>query len=99
MPASNSVKNIIAHGVPPKSFFEHISPGKRVRLKDNVYRNIKDREWIFNRIEGNEVHLLHESKAYGLIVKIEDIDWDDSSNIKMNVDEEARKNYAQKRKS
>lgn len=95
MPINNSVKNTI----PPKSFFENIFPGKRLRLKNEVYRNIKDREWIFNRIEGDEIHLLHESKAYGLIVKIEDIDWDDSSDLKTNIKEEAKKNYAQERES
>lgn len=78
---------------------KHISPGKRLRLKKDVYKNIKDREWIFNRIEGNEVHLLHESKAYGLIVKIDDIDWYDSSNVKIKSKEEEKKNYAQERKS
>lgn len=99
MSINNSVKNTITHRVPPKSFFENIFPGKRLRLKNDVYRNIKDRVWIFNRIEGNEIHLLHESKAYGLIVKIEDIDWDNSSDLRTITKEEVKKNYAQERES
>jgi hypothetical protein len=26
-------------------------------------------------MEANQIHLLHESRAYGLIVRMEDIDW------------------------
>lgn len=99
MGASNIPSNIINSRIPPKSFLEHFTPGSRLRLKDNVHKHIKDREWILNKIEGNEVHLLHESKLYGLIVKIEDINWDDSSALNMRNKEEVKKNYAQERKS
>jgi len=62
-----------------KRVLSHISPGKRIRLRDNAYRQIKDREWILNKIDSDGVHLLHESRAYGLIVRMEDIDWSEFS--------------------
>lgn len=52
-----------------------IPPGKRLRLRNDVYRQIKQREWVLKKIDHEGVHLLHESRAYGLIVKMEDIDW------------------------
>jgi len=36
---------------------------------------LKDREWIFSKIEGDWIFLTHESGAYGVAVKVEDIDW------------------------
>jgi|YelNatPaOPRAMG01_1025707.scaffolds.fasta_scaffold348784_1 hypothetical protein len=93
MTIDTSERNLLNNPrMPPKSILEHFSPGTRIRLRKDVYRYIKDREWILNRIEGNEVHLLHESRLYGLIVKMEDIDWDYQSIIK------GEKNYAQERK-
>jgi len=53
-----------------------LSPGERLRLRDNVLRHLYPREWIFNRLEnGDTILLMHESGGFGWIVKIDHIDW------------------------
>lgn len=52
-----------------------ISSGKLLKLKDGLYRQLKEREWIFNRTENNLVFLLHKEGVYGVVVRNEDIDW------------------------
>ncbi len=49
--------------------------GMRVRLREGVYHRVQEREWLFDRIDHEGVHLLSKCGAYGLIVRIEDIDW------------------------
>jgi hypothetical protein len=61
----------------PKSVLNRVGPGTRLRLRVDVYKRLKDREWVFNKMESGQIHLLHESRAYGLIVKPDDIDWSD----------------------
>jgi len=73
----NAAKNLTHSHIPARWVLNHITPGKRLRLRDDVYRQIKEREWILNKINSDGVHLLHESRAYGLIVRMEDIDWSD----------------------
>ena len=51
--------------------------GKLVRLREGKHKQLRDREWILNRTEQNSIFLLHKSRAYGLVVGIEDIDWDE----------------------
>ena len=51
--------------------------GKLVRLREGKHKQLRDREWILNRTEQNSIFLVHKSGAYGLIVGIEDIDWDE----------------------
>ena len=58
-----------------KAILSRIVSGQRLRLREGAYRYIKEREWIFNRVEGNKVYLLHDSRAYGIVVEIDDIDW------------------------
>lgn len=77
MASMNAAKNVTHSYIPARWMLNHITPGKRLRLRDNVYRQVKEREWILNKIDSDGVHLLHESRAYGLIVKMEDIDWSD----------------------
>jgi hypothetical protein len=77
MPNMNAGKNLTQSHILARRVLSHISPGKRVRLRDDTYRQIKDREWILNKIDSDGIHLLHESRAYGLIVRMEDIDWSD----------------------
>jgi hypothetical protein len=60
---------------PPKSFLRSLSKNKRLKLRVGVYRQLKEREWLFRRIENGIVFLVHHSGVYGLGVKIEDIDW------------------------
>lgn len=62
----------------PKSRLNSIPSGRRLRLREGLYKQLKEREWIFNRMENNIVFLIHESGAYGLVVGIEDIDWNES---------------------
>ena len=59
----------------PKSVLSRVIPGRRLRLREDAYKPLKEREWIFNKMEGEQIHLLHESMAYGLIVRMDDIDW------------------------
>jgi len=49
--------------------------GKPLRLREGVYRQLRDREWVFNRAEKEMIFLIHTSGAYGVVVKSEDIDW------------------------
>ncbi len=52
-----------------------ISRNTRLNLKENVYRYVNKREWLFNRIENDMVYLLDESDLFGMAVKVENIDW------------------------
>ena len=52
-----------------------VSSGELLKLKDGLYRQLKEREWIFNRTESNLVFLIHKEGVYGVVVRNEDIDW------------------------
>ena len=54
-----------------------VSSGKLLRLKDGLYRQLKEREWIYNRTENNLIFLIHKDGAYGVVVRDEDIDWNE----------------------
>jgi len=56
-----------------------VSSGKVLKLKKGLYSQLKDREWIFNRMENNLIFLIHRNGAYGVVVGIEDIDWNQLS--------------------
>ncbi len=58
-----------------KSVLSSLARNKRLKLQKNVCRHLKEREWNFNRLEGNTIFLMHETGAYGFGVRIEDIDW------------------------
>ena len=60
-----------------KSRLNSVSSGKLLKLKDGLYRQLKEREWIFNRTEDNLVFLIHKEGAYGVVVRNEDIDWNE----------------------
>jgi len=51
--------------------------GKLVRLREGKHKQLRDREWILNRTDQKSIFLVHKSGAYGLVVGIEDIDWDE----------------------
>ncbi len=53
----------------------YVAPGTRLRLRGEVCRQVKDREWIFNEVKDHMVFLIDESGTYGIAVGIEDIDW------------------------
>jgi hypothetical protein len=58
-----------------KARINSVSSGKVLNLKEGLYRQLKEREWIFNRTENNLIFLIHEDGAYGVVVRIEDIEW------------------------
>ena len=58
-----------------RSRLSSVSSGKVLKLKEGLYRQLKEREWIFNRTEDNLVFLIHKEGAYGVVVRNEDIDW------------------------
>jgi hypothetical protein len=60
-----------------KSRLNSVSSGKSLKLKDGLYRQLKEREWIFNRTENNLIFLIHKDGAYGVVVRIEDIEWNE----------------------
>jgi hypothetical protein len=60
-----------------KSRLNSVSSGKLLKLKDSLYRQLKEREWIFNRTENNLIFLIHKDGAYGVVVRNEDIDWNE----------------------
>jgi hypothetical protein len=65
-----------------KSHLSLIPSGKPLKLREGVYKQLKEREWMFNRAEKDIVFLTHKSGAYGVAVRNEDIDWDELRNFK-----------------
>ena len=60
-----------------RSRLSSVSSGKVLKLKEGLYRQLKEREWIFNRTEDNLIFLIHKNGAYGVVVRMEDIDWNE----------------------
>lgn len=60
-----------------RSILNHIPQGVHLRLRENAYKQLKERKWIFSRTENNLIFLIHESAVYGLVVGIQDIDWNE----------------------
>jgi hypothetical protein len=58
-----------------KGRLDSVSAGKLLKLRDGSYKQLKEREWIFNRTEDNWVFLVYKEGAYGVVVRIEDIEW------------------------
>ena len=58
-----------------KARINSVSSGKVLRLKEGLYRQLKEREWIFNRTENDLIFLIHKEGAYGVVVRNEDIEW------------------------
>jgi hypothetical protein len=50
---------------------------KSLKLREGVYKQLSDREWIFNRAEKEMIFLIHKSGAFGVVVKVDDIDWNE----------------------
>ena len=61
----------------PKSKLNSTLSGKLLRLRENLYKQLHEREWIFNRMENNLIFLIHKNGAYGVVVRVEDIDWNE----------------------
>jgi hypothetical protein len=62
---------------PSKSKSNSIPSGQSLKLREGVYKQLKDREWIFNRAENEIIFLIHKTGAYGVVVRMEDIDWNE----------------------
>ena len=62
-----------------QSKMNSVFPGEYLRLREGVYKQLQQREWIFNRMENNLIFLIHKDGAYGVVVRIEDIDWNQLS--------------------
>ncbi len=59
-----------------KKIVNAVVPGERLKLRDDVYRTIRPREWIFKRMEPDDrLLLVNETGIFGWDVKIDDIDW------------------------
>jgi hypothetical protein len=65
----------MANGRLKNSVYKSIPRGMPLRLREGVFRQLDDRDWLFNKLENETVFLIHESRAYGIAVKISDIDW------------------------
>ncbi|PIV21006.1 MAG: hypothetical protein COZ69_11795 [Deltaproteobacteria bacterium CG_4_8_14_3_um_filter_45_9] len=61
----------------PNSKVNSIPSGKLLRIREGLYKQLREREWIFNRMENNLIFLIHKNGAYGVVVKMEDIDWNE----------------------
>jgi hypothetical protein len=61
-----------------KARLKSLSSGKLLKLKDGLYRQLQEREWIFNRTENNWLFLIHKEGAYGVVVRMGDIDWNET---------------------
>ena len=60
-----------------KSILKSITPGERLRLRDDALGHVQPRQWIFKRIESNDtILLMDESGGFGWSVKIDSIDWE-----------------------
>ena len=60
-----------------KARINSVSSGQHLRLRDGLYRQLKEREWIYNRTENNLIFLIHKDGTYGVVVRDEDIDWNE----------------------
>ena len=56
-----------------------IPSGKPLKLREGVYNQLKEREWIFSRAEEGIIFLVSKSGAHGVAVKPGDIDWNEGS--------------------
>jgi len=59
----------------PNKRLRSILPGRPLKIREGLYSQLRDREWIFNRTENNLIFLIHKNGAFGVVVGIEDIDW------------------------
>jgi hypothetical protein len=67
MPNLDEIKKLRNLPLVERMVLNYLTSGTRLRLREDVYRHLKEREWIFNKIR--------ETGDYGVVVGIEDIDW------------------------
>ncbi len=60
-----------------KLLLKFLTPGDRLKLRNDVFRHVQSREWIFDRAEEEDrILLLHETGRFGWSIKTADIDWE-----------------------
>ena len=71
------MKRLHEHGR-KNSMLKSIIPGEHLRLREGALGHIQPRQWIFDRIEGNDtILLMDESGEFGWSVRIDSIDWEE----------------------
>ena len=75
MPDLNELKKSEDPPLAERLVLHYIAPGSRLRLRGDVCQQVKDREWIFNKVKDQTIFLIHETGTYGIAVGVEDIDW------------------------
>ena len=63
----------------PNKRLSSILSGRPLKIREGLYKQLRDREWICNRVENNSIFLIHKNGVYGVVVGIEDIDWNQVS--------------------
>jgi hypothetical protein len=63
---------------PPKSFLRSLRRNEHLKLREGIYLHLKEREWLFRRVENDTIFLVHQSGIFGMEVRIEDIDWSEA---------------------
>jgi len=60
-----------------KSILKSITPGERLRLRDDALSHVQPRQWIFKKIESDDtIQLMDESGEFGWSIKMDNIDWE-----------------------
>ncbi len=75
MPGLNEMKKSEDPPLAERLISNYVAPGTRLRLRGEVYQQVKDREWIFNEVKDHTIFLIHETGTYGIAVGVDDIDW------------------------
>jgi len=75
MPGLNEMKNSGDPQLAERLVSNYVAPGTRLKLRGDVCQQVKERDWIFNKVKDNMIFLVHETRAHGIVVGIEDIDW------------------------
>jgi hypothetical protein len=67
----SSKRSLVTNGSRSESVIRNsISPGKPLKLREGVYKQLKDRDWLFSKFENDTVFLIHASRAYGIVVRM-----------------------------
>ncbi len=58
-----------------KAYSEVNSSRKMFKVTRSVHEQLMERGWLLKRVEKDLIFLIHQSRAYGIAVGINDIDW------------------------
>ena len=75
LPDLNEMKKAEIPPVAERLVSNYVASGSRSRLRGDFSQQVKDREWIFNKVKDQSIFLIHQTGTYGIVVGIEDIDW------------------------